>query len=996
MEDPPTENVNPESEGKQLSRWERLKGDVKAAFYGREDISIVVDDFDTESVPEGSQKSYEGLIFDDPADIQKEIGLEPKLAGSIVDTHLMDHESLQNMLLGATDFNPAETAAAIIKISEYRESKNLTHKLTKAEFIGKLSQQPSLRKESKQTLADLYDFFGLEGVDLANPEIMLHVDCEVDKVNQGAMPIKHIILDRVESDYERKRLDDEAQKQSPNAEKERTSCNVPLREVGGNMVENLRNWARDEKISPETRTAIQDFFKGAGKEGKEFLRTLKPKDHREITALTARAVADFAPGVGFGLMAANLGLIGIKEIKTGREIKRKVREEDPDTSAFIAYLSQTTIGKIVSKESKTGLSRKAKIGAGLTGAATSSAGMIAAEVAGEAAAVPGAKSVARAITIRSFLNYFGPRFIDFAASRAAKFESEEQKKEWVDLAIASSSATTTVLATGMTAIAFSQAGISIDTSKVTESLREAALVEPETSTTGGSPFEPIAEAVESVTDSATKAGGEIATTASGVLESAREGLQLDDLQQTLEKSYENLPEEVKDAYEKAATGTKEGVSKIYEDLKESLTGEEPKEEVGTPQEKITTPTAPVSEEGAAPEATPTVQEVSPNEYHFKDGSYAKYGSDGKPTEVVLADGRDLLFAEPEDSRGIMGIQGQLLEMHKGEWSPDEIAVAAQRLASEGVTSDQSDIIADYSEPEMSEVLGAPVEGKEIKFDTDGDGNPDAHWKVDKDGNIVGGVDSNGKELIFDVRGEGTPHLQKELANMHPDWNPDEVELVAYRDGFLKGINPNDPEALESVEKPTIETSENVPNIANLVDGKGFDEDGDGIEDSKWLKDENTGQIEAGILPDGRVLYLGEEGGVNGVMQESLVHENPNLSPEKVGIIAERVVSEHEINTTEKASGAIVQPEVISTVNTDVARFSLQDYLRDRFNLKYISAHELAFNKIKLDVRDDSLVKLSPGTEALDFLNARVEIETGIFNWRVVRWKDWLTEQGVLN
>jgi len=824
--------------------------------------------------PEAESLPWKGLIFDDPNELTEKVGVNYEIANLLTEIHLWDEVALESTLRDRGNLESDQVKIVLNQTREYRINSGFTLELTETELAEKFGDGAEI----------------LAGMDLANSDAVEAKSREKHGTPRWDNKVHEYIWNLSQEHRTKK------------AEQEGTSWNESLAKAG---------------------QSLNDFFK---KHGKGLYETTKPRDWREWLAIGARGASDFDSRIGLLLATSNIIAIGAKEIRTYKKLASDLKEKDPQTSTLSEWFSQTTLGKILAEESETDLSKESRRWAGVIGASSSLFGVTAGETAGVLVTAPGASGVARAAILRACTQYVTPRVIDYATSKLVKFEKEEQREEFVNLAIRSSSLTTIFFTTITTGIAV-----------------------------GGTLGPQITDSLENLVES-------------------------------IEDTYEDITEQL--------LSLPEG-EPVLEGQRSPFAGIKTDTEL---PEAATKPTIPQEsdEQPPTPEATPAVQEVSPNEYHFKDGSYAKYGSDGKPTEVVLADGRDLLFAEPEDSRGIIGIQGQLLEMHKGKWSPDEIAVAAQRLASEGVTSDQLDEITNYPKPEMPEVFGTPVEGSEIKFDINEDGNSDAHWEVDKDGNIVGGVDSNGKRLIFDVKGEGTPHLQKELANMHPDWNPDEVEVAAYRDGFLKGNNPNNPEELESIEKPTIEPQVKVTDTTNLVKDRGFDEDGDGIEDSHWLENKETGEIEAGILPDGRVLYLGEEGGITGQVQEVLVHENPNLSPEKVGTIAHNVVVEHEINTSEKTVGVITQPEVISTVNADVARYSLQDYLKDRFNLNYTFAHELAFDKIKLDVRNDSLVKLGPGTEALDFLNARVQIGTGIYNWRVFGWKDWLTEQGMLN
>jgi len=910
------ENINSDSPIQKPSRWEKVKNLPRRLTRSGETTPIG-------DLPELQQKSYKGLIFDKASDIQEQVGLEPEIAEQLVGVHLMNYSGLVNKLMDKSEISGPQREETYKNISDYRSRNNLTLKLSREEFANTDFHHPDLKKQNKQTLSDLYTHLDLENVDFADIQTVKRLNEQISNLEGKPIePLWEIVNERVNQDYEEKKLYDTTEGQSTDIEGGGTNWNVPLREAGEDALENLRGWAESKKVSPETRTLIKDFLR---QEGKEFIRTLKPKDHREIAALIARAVADFAPGAGFALMAANSLTIVGKEIRTARRIRKEIEEENLDTSVLKAWFKQTTVGKIYSRETETGLSKEAKFGAGLTGFMTSSAGMMASEATGEAVAVPGAKSIARVAVMRSFFQYFAPRGINLLASWAGDFESEDQKKEWVDLAVQSTSAMTTAWAMGLTGVAAYESG-ALDTTHITEQAQEIG-------------------------------------------ESAQE-------------AYENIVDQLPPALE--GEPVLEGQQSPFAGM---VTDTEPPEAATRP----TIPPVSSTEQFPEVEAAETPEVDQPtSEQQFESNSSVEYDNEGNPIKATLSNGKELLIAEPADSKGIMGIQHELLKIHRGEWTTDEVAIAAQRLASDGITSDQSEAIANYSKPEIPESLGTPVEEKEINFDSG------AKWEVDENDKIVGGIDSNNNRLIFDPQSEGTPGIQLKLANKHPDWTPDEVEVAAYRDGFLGGVDPENAEELDNIEKPEIEPQEKLVDTKNLVKDKGFDEDGDGIEDSHWLKNKETGEIEAGILPDGRTLFLGDGGGITGEVQQLLVSDNPELSPEKVGHVAHEIVTEHNIDSADKVTEVFNQPEIIADTNTTIAQYSLQDYLRDRFHLAYSSAHELAFNKLKLEVRGDSLVKLGPGGKALDFLNARVQTDKGIFTWRDFDWKNWLTEQGVIN
>ncbi len=890
-----------------------------------------------EEAPEAEAvvETWRGLIFDDASQLVEKVGVSEIVAEPLTGTHLMEEEQISNILNAW--LTPDQAEANINAIRDYRKKEGLV--LT-----------PPIKEVS-----DFFEFVDdsthavltekLDGIDFANKD---DVSAKLGETGLGddyrseiSTEIDHYVRNKISQDLNAK------------AEKEGKSWNVPLKEVGFSLQERLSRL----KLPPEKRQALLNELKKFGK-------TLKPKDFRELTALAARGLADFFPEIGLGLATANLVAAGGKEIRTYRRIRNEIKQRaGAEVSALSEYFSHTTLGKLLSKESETGLSKRAKAAAAVVGAASSAAAMTASEATMGVLRVPGVRRTAGMAVMRSVSQYFAPRMIDYLGARVGKFETEEQKEEWVDLALSSTSVTTTALASIFTVQAFSQAGGEIDVSKVSESLKETAASVKET-------LEGIDIHEADETPEVTQVIKAVETPDQEITKTA-----------TVEATATPSPEEL--LPDEAAVETPETATPEPE-IEEKITPEQA-EEVGTLSlEDVSPPKGVVEEE--------TVNEVwFDTDGDGENDSYWRFDEEtGIPTEGILADGRGLLL-DP-NSKGIAGLQLELAKVHH-DWSPEEVAIAATRANTNGITADNLEAIPTIEKPIEVPKLGEVAE--EVPVDSDGDGIPDSKWFKDKEGNIVGGVDSKGKTLAFDVRGIGTPHLQERLANMHPEWSPDEVELAAYRDGFLKGIDPNDQEALENIEKPTIETPEIIPDIKDLDRGQGFDEDYDGTEDSWWLQDKNTGEIEAGVLPDGRVLYLGKEGGTTGEVQRMLVNNNSDLSPQEVGEIAHRAVTEHEIGAAEKVAEAITQLGIIETINKDIARYSLEKVLMGH-NLPPHQARELAFKKIQLEsFRNDDIVPSSPGVPALSWLNLRLRIGESILSWDNVNWEEWLKEQGLL-
>ena len=90
------------------------------------------------------------------------------------------------------------------------------------------------------------------------------------------------------------------------------------------------------------------------------------------------------------------------------------------------------------------------------------------------------------------------------------------------------------------------------------------------------------------------------------------------------------------------------------------------------------------------------------------------------------------------------------------------------------------------------------------------------------------------------------------------------------------------------------------------------------------------------------------------------------------------------------------PEVIVSINRDLAKYSLQDYFIGTFNIDPYQAYS-AVRGIKLvGLRNDDIAEVPVGAPILDWLNLRVEIGNNILSWNRVDWNKWLKDQGILH
>lgn len=926
-------------------------------------------------------ESWGGLIFDDSAELQ-EIGIDKHTAAKLKGIHLMDEVGIRSTLSGNVEEAAFNSTMQII--TDYRMNKGLTMTLSQVEM------QEVLDTISHFKDLDLSQFENTtRDIDLTNRDLVLRKLGELGYSDE----VKSFISGELET-YVNDRIN---QDKCAKAEKEGESWNVSLKEAEKGWLETVKAWVLSEKISPENRQASKDALvkitKATGREIGVAWKTIRPKTKKELAALSIRTISDFLPEAGFALSVAMGGGIAAKEIagygkkrveisRIGKSIKSKDQSLTGEQKiiiekrlraiglsdkriqefmqsgkkaarhAFYAYFANTSLGRILKEESPTNLSGRARKTALALGVATAAFSSVAAESSKFVIRIPKANQLASTALARLTLLYLGPRAAAFLASKAGGLE-ENQRKEWVDLASRAS-------------------GTIITVSALVNSLRVTAHVGERIATQVSETTEPVSSSIMDAVSSAKERLGEI----------------------NWQEAAETMEQEI----------VEKGVVGVVTGAREVLTHEVPHQPRTTPFEPARESVqSNVGELFSEPTASlgKTIDSDGdgvPDKIAFDtnhDGdpdSYWKINGNGEIVGGVLKDGRNLFF--DENSHGIPGLHVQLAKEHP-DWTPDELTQAATRAYAAGITPDNLEAISQIEKPIEVPKLGEVAE--EIPIDSDDDGKPDSAWFTDKDGNIVGGIDSHGKRLIFDVRGNGTPRLQLELSNMHKDWSPDEVEVAAYRDGFLKGIDPNNQNALETIQRPIIETQEPALHIESLTRGSDFDEDRDGIKDSWWLEDPDTGKVEAGVLPDGRILYLGEEGGVTGRVQETLVNANPNLSPQEVGTTAHQSVVEHHIDNSEQVSQMLTEPKVIETVNLNVARYSFQNYFVDRFNLRPHLAHELAWNKIQLGkVNTGAIASYPPGESALGWLNPEVKIDGRLYTWNSVDWNQWLKKQGLLN
>jgi hypothetical protein len=134
-----------------------------------------------------------------------------------------------------------------------------------------------------------------------------------------------------------------------------------------------------------------------------------------------------------------------------------------------------------------------------------------------------------------------------------------------------------------------------------------------------------------------------------------------------------------------------------------------------------------------------------------------------------------------------------------------------------------------------------------------------------------GITPEGKTLIMHD-GSIAGNLQLALHEAHPDWSPQEVGRVAY---LNHQVDANNHTLIENM----------LPN----------GEIAEGVEDQGVWKEDADGN-EVGVLPDGKELVMGPEGGAHGLVHNDIRWYAPDLSPNEVGEVSHVILSNHpELN-----------------------------------------------------------------------------------------------------
>jgi len=412
------------------------------------------------------------------------------------------------------------------------------------------------------------------------------------------------------------------------------------------------------------------------------------------------------------------------------------------------------------------------------------------------------------------------------------------------------------------------------------------------------------------------------------------------------------------------------------------------------------------------------QELLSN-HHGQDSSEAPWTPEEVAKAAFDAHAQGLELDEIEKpveevpvSQGIPGMQDELNKLYP-DWSDHEVQVAAARAFAQGIRTDQLSDSEILAQVEALKPIETPPPAKVDHTTEDTSGGT---WELDKNGNVVGAILPNEKQMSFE--GTGVQPYQRAFADMReqgapgPDDNltPHEVGWLAQR-AYLDKINLEDRSALQNYINEELphyleHHPEPLPDFANLEHGAGYDTDGDGENDSWWLVND-SGKVEAGRMGseyDGKIMYLGDEGGLDGIVAEGIHNINQKLNPNQVAEISFRLVEnknldikyhDGEIKNFENIIGTQEQA-VIDAANYDIARYSLQDFLRREFGLTPPEAKHVVWRQIGIEAPNilDKIYNQAPGDDVLNQLGVQLKVEDGIKAWNNRGWwEEWLKAHG---
>jgi len=270
-------------------------------------------------------------------------------------------------------------------------------------------------------------------------------------------------------------------------------------------------------------------------------------------------------------------------------------------------------------------------------------------------------------------------------------------------------------------------------------------------------------------------------------------------------------------------------------------------------------------------------------------------ADGNVVGGVLKDGTNVAF-NPNGTHDLAGLQWEIHEAHP-DWTVDQVVEEANdfwRANNQGADIDWSTLDDSIKalQPEAAPIVFAPAVGEAN----------DLGWRVDADGNVVGGVLKDGTNVAFNPNGtHDLAGLQWEIHEAHPDWTVDQV--VEEANDFWRANNQGadiDWDNLNlaglTVETPT------APDLSGYyINTEGGLTNGTTTYNSTvngWYYDAGTGDILSGdyTAPSGehKPYYIDEmNGGLYGQGQRFVAENSQYMwNPRDVDALMHRYIADH--------------------------------------------------------------------------------------------------------
>lgn len=237
----------------------------------------------------------------------------------------------------------------------------------------------------------------------------------------------------------------------------------------------------------------------------------------------------------------------------------------------------------------------------------------------------------------------------------------------------------------------------------------------------------------------------------------------------------------------------------------------------------------------------------------------------------------------------------------------------------------------------------------------------SRWEM-KAGQLVG-VLPDDRTISLDPDGGKLSQLQFKLHEMHPLWSPWQLGRQAF---LNREVDINDADALNKIGLDQPETySPPEPRLS-------FEE-----------------------------LVMNPQGGISGVVQAEIHQANPNLNADQVAQIAHRVVIENDLIVKTASTDTFnsllkedsqVKAEVIQDINTDIARFSLeQKFGQIMFDQR--AANNIPQESIPVYAHQAALRAIADRTIDWNFPNDKIFSE---FKIKDFDWEEWLRQHGYIN